>query len=337
MPDPSSHFDPRAEELFRRYLADLALGLKPDFEALCRQHGERERDLRELKRAIDLAERFKPESFIHTPLSERLKKEFGPQTDPTLTLEPEPEPDSGSSSKTLDRLRTEAPRGTRYKLLGELARGGMGAIIKIWDGELRRTLAMKVVLDRGEGSTSGGPAGTARTLDRFLEEAQVTGQLDHPGIVPVHELGLGADGRVYFTMRLVKGEDLSKIFQHVHTGHDGWSQLRALGVILKVCEAMSYAHSKKVVHRDLKPGNVMVGKFGEVYVMDWGLARVLGRADKHDLRLQPQPQSSFSAVKTDRKESAGYSPDSPLITMDGDIVGTPSFMPPPVMASLPSP
>ena len=106
---------------------------------------------------------------------------------------------------------------------------------------------------------------------RFLEEAQVTGQLDHPGIVPVHELGLDSEGRVYFTMKLVKGEDLRSIFAQVETGEHGWNLTRALGVLLKVCDAMAYGHSKGVIHRDLKPANVMVGKFGEVYVMDWGL------------------------------------------------------------------
>jgi len=95
-----------------------------------------------------------------------------------------------------------------------------------------------------------------------------------------------------------------------------------------VCEALAYAHSKNVVHRDLKPANVMVGKFGEVYVMDWGLARVLGREDKHDLRLRPESAASASVVRTERREQRDNTPDSPLVTMDGDVVGTPSFMPP---------
>jgi serine/threonine protein kinase len=76
------------------------------------------------------------------------------------------------------------------------------------------------------------------------------------------------------------------VFEHVQTGHDGWNQVRALNVLLRVCEAVAFAHSKQVIHRDLKPANVMVGRFGEVVVMDWGLARVLGREDKHDLRLR---------------------------------------------------
>jgi formylglycine-generating enzyme required for sulfatase activity/serine/threonine protein kinase len=203
----------------------------------------------------------------------------------------------------------------------------MGAVIRVWDEDLRRTLAMKVVLGKedkaGKGPT---PPVDSKTLGRFLEEAQITGQLDHPGIVPVHELGLGADGQVYFTMRLVKGEDLGKIFAHVESGHEEWNTPRALSVMLKVCEAMAYAHSKGVIHRDLKPANIMVGRYGEVYVMDWGLARVAGQKDLHDLRLRPDGATSQS-VRTERREERVEAPDSPLVTMDGDVMGTPAYMP----------
>jgi serine/threonine protein kinase len=143
------------------------------------------------------------------------------------------------------------------------------------DEDLRRHLAMKVMLDEQEGAAS--------RLSRFLEEAQVTGQLDHPGIVPVHELGIDARGRVFFTMKLVKGKTLEHVFEAVRHGDDGWSVTRALSVVLRVCEAMAFAHEKGVIHRDLKPANIMVGRFGETYVMDWGLARVLGKKDTKDI------------------------------------------------------
>ncbi len=131
----------------------------------------------------------------------------------------------------------------------------------MWDEDLRRNLAMKVILGKGDHITGETPSVDSKTLGRFLEEAQVTGQLDHPGIVPVHELGLDDQGQVYFTMKLVKGRDLKAIFDLVHEGKEGWTQTRALNVMLKVCEAMAYAHSKGVIHRDLKPANVMVGKY----------------------------------------------------------------------------
>ncbi|MCP3918819.1 MAG: protein kinase [bacterium] len=238
-----------------------------------------------------------------------------------------PVDDDSSSRDVLMRLEDRIGRESRYELQGEFARGGMGAILRVWDRDLRRSLAMKVILDQSatvRGEASG--ALDQRSLGRFLEEAQVTGQLDHPGVVPVHELGLDAEGRVFFTMKLVKGRDLKEIFDLVRTGAEGWTETRAVGVILKVCDAMAYAHSKRVIHRDLKPANIMVGRFGEVYVLDWGLAHVAGQRDNKDIRLRPLDTASVSRVRTDRRRESGA--DSPLVTMDGDVVGTPAFMSP---------
>ena len=177
--------------------------------------------------------------------------------------------------------------GRRYEIQREIARGGMGAILRVWDEDLRRNLAMKVVLARRRAPASAGTVDRARRSGASSRRRRSPGQLDHPGIVPVHELGLDAQGRVYFTMRLVKGRDLKRDLRARRArARRAGRETRALGVILKVCEAMAYAHRKGVIHRDLKPANVMVGRFGEVYVMDWGLARVLGRTDTHDLRLR---------------------------------------------------
>jgi formylglycine-generating enzyme required for sulfatase activity/tRNA A-37 threonylcarbamoyl transferase component Bud32 len=188
---------------------------------------------------------------------------------------------------------------------------------------------MKVILG---GSASRGGDETAnvdaKLLARFLEEAQVTSQLDHPGIVPVHELGLDADGRVYFTMKLVKGRDLRTIFELVEDGKEGWNDTRALSVMLKVCEAVAYAHKKGVIHRDLKPANIMVGGFGEVFVMDWGLARVIGRKDAHDVRPAPDLESALRSVHTARRDEREELAHSPVVTMDGDVMGTPAYMAP---------
>ena len=226
-------------------------------------------------------------------------------------------------------VRRLGSRGTfgRYVVRGEVARGGMGAILRVRDEDLRRDLAMKVVLSRNPGKPGTTPA-EVKMLGRFLEEAQVTGQLDHPGIVPVHELGLDDQGRVFFTMRLVAGRDLEKIFALVRTGEEGWTQTRAVGVMLKVCEAVAYAHAKGVVHRDLKPANIMVGRFGEVYVMDWGVARVLDRDDRRDIRIRTPRDESTAHVHSSLRDSVGHGSVSPLVTMDGDIVGTPAYMSP---------
>ncbi len=219
-------------------------------------------------------------------------------------------PELGSALQALAALESATPSAQdaaipheigAYRVVREIGRGGMGVILRVWDEELGRHLAMKVAL---------GGAGSPAQLVRFLEEARVTGQLDHPGIVPVHELGLDAEGRRFFTMKLVEGRDMKQVFELVFAGRDGWNETRALGVILKVCEAMAYAHSKGIIHRDLKPANVMVGGFGEVFVMDWGLARVLNRADS-GAAAAAEPAS-----------------DSQLFTLDGSVLGTPAYMPP---------
>ena len=204
---------------------------------------------------------------------------------------------SAATDALLQKL-TSAPRldTGRYVLEGEIDRGGMGAVLRIHDAHLNRRLAMKVMLERAAAKDAEDARLSQQLLGRFLEEAQVTSQLDHPGVVPVHELGLDASGKVYFTMRLVKGRNASEAFALARAETDGWTRTRALEIVLKVCDTMAYAHEKGVLHRDLKPGNVMVGRFGEVYVMDWGLAKVLGQEDKHDLRIRDQDLVPSSVV-----------------------------------------
>jgi len=280
----------------------------------------------------------------------RLQDRFGDAVDPEISLQDDEsgsggagedddagDEDSGAETdRLLTKLSEKEAETIRYRIKGEIARGGMGAILRVWDDDLRRNFAMKVLLSRrGDDDLASQRAGEVdkELLSRFLEEAQITGQLDHPGIVPVHDLGLDARGRVYFTMRLVRGRDLKGILDLLAKGEQGWSLTKALHVVLKVCEAMAFAHSKGVVHRDLKPANIMVGRFGETYVMDWGLARVLGRRDSHDMRLKPADASALSLVRTARRtdassEDGSGDAKSPLVTMDGDVIGTPSFMSP---------
>jgi serine/threonine protein kinase len=250
-------------------------------------------------------------------------------------VDPRADVTPGALASGIRALLSNDPSG-RYQVEGEVARGGQGAILRVWDGQLHRHLAMKVSLgqlpaaDLAAALASGAatPSIDARRLGRFLEEAQITGQLDHPGIVPVHELGLDDQGRVFFTMKLVKGEDLSTVFARVQAGEPGWTTTRVVSILLRACEALSYAHSKRVIHRDLKPANVMVGRYGEVFVMDWGLSRLLDRPDPKDIRLRPQAEALTSEVRSARREAAAASPDLPLFTMDGDVMGTPAYMSP---------
>jgi WD40 repeat protein/tRNA A-37 threonylcarbamoyl transferase component Bud32 len=190
----------------------------------------------------------------------------------------------------------------------------MGRVVSALDGELCRQVALKFH-SNGDGDT--------RLQRSFLEEAQITGQLDHPGIVPIHEFGVGENGEPFFAMRLVRGCDLGEVLEQVRSGADGWTRTRVLHVLLRVCEAMAYAHAKGVVHRDLKPSNVMVGRFGEVYVMDWGLARVVGQQP-----IDATASAVGPVVATLRGTIAEEDDASPLLTQHGDVVGTPAYMAP---------
>jgi formylglycine-generating enzyme required for sulfatase activity/serine/threonine protein kinase len=231
------------------------------------------------------------------------------------------------TDELVDRLGIKAPNSGRYRFRAVIGRGGGGVVLKVWDTKLCRPLAMKVVLGRGEGGRPSGdkPKVDSQRLTRFVDEARIASQLNHPGIVPVHELGADETGRAFFTMKLVKGEDLSVVFEHVKTGKDDWNQTRALNVLQRVCEAMAFAHDKGVVHRDLKPANIMVGKFGEVYVMDWGLARVMGEEDHVDLGVKP-PSSANASVLDSLRVAEPYG--SPLLTRRSQALGTPAYMSP---------
>ncbi|MEM7202652.1 MAG: serine/threonine-protein kinase [Planctomycetota bacterium] len=307
---------------FAEFLMRRESGAEPGFEEFCAEHPELRAELRRLHerwsammRALD--------SVVGDATGPR-SDEPGPEASPQLGPESDPEDSSGeatldSAASLLSRLGTT--RRDRYSTKREIARGGMGVVYKVWDVDLRRNLAMKV-LARGAPERI-----EPRALSRFLEEAQITGQLEHPGIVAVHELGLDAHGRIYFTMPLVRGKNLQQIIDEVHGAAGDWTLIRALGVIIRVCEAMGYAHSKGVLHRDLKPSNVMVGAFGETHVMDWGLARVLGEADRRDILIVPEAEEVSTELRTVRRDAA-ETPGSPLVTRDGDVVGTPVFMSP---------
>ena len=215
--------------------------------------------------------------------------------------------DSPSSGKTT----------SKYDDLGPIGAGGMGKVRRVRDRALNRTMAMKIIAPR--------LLQRPTSLARFIEEAQATAQLQHPGIVPVHELGHMADGRVYFTMKEVKGRTFGDVIAEVHqasqgerweTAPSGWTFRRLIAAFYDVCQAVGYAHSRGVVHRDLKPDNVMVGEYGETLVVDWGLAKVLGRLERSF------DESASEAVLTER------SADESAQTRMGAVAGTPAYMPP---------
>jgi tetratricopeptide (TPR) repeat protein len=202
----------------------------------------------------------------------------------------------------------------RLQLFGEIARGGMGAILKGRDPDLGRDLAVKVLLDSHRHNPD--------LVLRFIEEAQIAGQLQHPGVVPVYELGQFANFRPYFSMKLVRGRTLAEVLRdrtdpvHELSTH--------VATWLQICQTMAYAHARGVIHRDLKPSNVMLGNFGEVQVMDWGLAKVLPRGGIVDDASTAKPAAYESAVSTAR---SGGGSDSDL-SLGGVVLGTPSYMAP---------
>jgi serine/threonine-protein kinase len=207
------------------------------------------------------------------------------------------------------------PQGRgNYQLLGEIARGGMGVILKGHDTDLGRDVAVKVL----DGELAKRPA----VVQRFIEEAQIGGQLQHPGIVPVYELGLMADDSPYFTMKLVKGRTLAALFQQRQTPADDRGRL--LAIFESVCQTVAYAHSKGVLHRDLKPANIMVGAFGEVQVVDWGLAKVLRRGGVADEKRAQGRETLHTVIETVRSGPGSSGSDS----MVGSVMGTPAYMAP---------
>ena len=188
----------------------------------------------------------------------------------------------------------------------------MGAILRGRDVDLGRELAIKVLLESHQGNPE--------VVRRFVEEAQIGGQLQHPGVVPVYELGTFPDRRPYFAMKLVKGRTLAALLRERTSPAQDLP--RFLGIFEQVCQTMAYAHARGVIHRDLKPSNVMVGSFGEVQVMDWGLAKVLTQGGIADEAAAQAVQETV--ITTVRSGPAGTDNESQA----GSILGTPAYMAP---------
>ncbi len=205
--------------------------------------------------------------------------------------------------------------GGALEVTGELGRGGMGRVLRARDPAIGREVAKKVLLDEAAAA----PAARAR----FLAEARVTGQLEHPAIVPVYALGHEPTGAPFFVMKLVRGRSLAEVLRATrdHPALPEGQLAPLLRQFLKVCDAVAYAHARGVLHRDLKPANVMTGDFGEVLVMDWGLARVgPGEAapDEPGTTGASGVASNLASVVSGSAE----------VTQDGAVMGTPAYMPP---------
>jgi serine/threonine protein kinase len=211
---------------------------------------------------------------------------------------------SAGGSAVLRSVGTE-----RYTLGEEIASGGMGRVYRATDTVLGREVAVKVLQQEFAPDS-----GVAR---RFADEARIAAQLQHPGIPPIHDLGTLADGRPFLAMKLIKGQNLNQLL--ADPADVAAERGRLVAVFEQVCQALAYAHSHGVVHRDLKPANVMVGAFGEVQVMDWGLAKVLG--GRPDAGEDAPAEVASTLVLSPRDGDA-------LLTREGSVLGTPAFMAP---------
>jgi serine/threonine-protein kinase len=238
-----------------------------------------------------------------------------PFSSPTPAPDPSSVPDDGGGDA--ERTTPYIPGGSDaqlpaipgYETLNELGQGGMGVVYRCLDIAMERVLAVKIIKAEYKDN--------AELKRRFVDEAKVMGQLQHPGIAPIHEIGTLDDGRPYFSMKQVQGRTLADILREKTTGLP-----QLVGIFEHVCQAVAFAHSHGILHRDLKLGNVMVGAFGEVQVMDWGLAKRLARYERMTDQSPPRQQGIEPIV--------GIGQNTPITdeTQAGHILGTPAYMAP---------
>jgi serine/threonine-protein kinase len=240
---------------------------------------------------VDEARTLPPEEGVAPPAPRQVRCSTASSLQETVSVE-QPSEAAAPGSEAPEAPASERER---YQDLGEIGRGGMGSVHRTLDNLLLREIAMKII-ER--------PLADAASVARFVEEAQITGQLDHPNIVPVYDFGAQTGGQAFFTMKLVSGRTLGDLITDVHDqGVPSEGLERLLRMILKVCEAVSFAHSRGVVHRDLKPANIMVGSHGQVYVMDWGLGLLLGSSP----RAEPSGGQPADSIRTSSARRSGPS------------------------------
>jgi serine/threonine-protein kinase len=258
------------------------------------------------------------QSLASVPAGRSTREKLGALEDPDLdatlarvaSTSTEPDADATASYS----VGSSSTDGLRFRVLRPHARGGLGAVFVALDGELNREVALKEILDRH--------ADDASSRRRFLVEAEITGGLEHPGIVPVYGLGAYEDGRPFYAMRFIHGDSLKHAIATFHDDPtlkaDPARRSLELRKLLRrftdICNAIEYAHSRGVLHRDIKPGNVIVGKHGETLVVDWGLAKAIGRAEG------AEPAEERTLIPSSASGSAE--------TLPGKAIGTPAYMSP---------
>ena len=299
---------PTAGELYADFAALFAGSPPSRFEALCLkhpQHADRLRRLHEMARFASRRHEGSPRSATASD-----------PTDPEAPLEVS---------------RETWPSGSRYRVEGVFQQVGMGFAYAVRDRDLDRLVAMKIIgMDSEDRPFVPMEELPPAWVERSIEEVRILAQLDHCGIVPIHEFGLDPRGRLYFTTRRVPGRCLSEILRLTRRQSEGWNLGRVLRAFLQACETVAHAHQHDILHRNLQPDAILVGDLGEVYVVDWGIARCSQKKDLHDLELRPasasvpfDPSAQAAPPVTDE---IPHPP--PIVTRDGNVLGTAAYISP---------
>ncbi|MCB9640283.1 MAG: serine/threonine protein kinase [Myxococcales bacterium] len=241
-----------------------------------------------------------------------------------------------TSNATLSRNQTVLPRlsagadgkmelvhldAQRYQPLKKLGEGGAGEVVLVKDNDIRRMVAMKRIKEDKR---------NAAQIIRFLEEVQTVGQLEHPNIVPIHDVGIDNEDNYYFTMKFVQGETLSEIIDKLRAGdesyHKRYSFERRVHIFIEILQAINFAHQHGYIHRDIKPENIMIGEYGEIQVMDWGIAKKIREVEQFPTpQVSQSTQQVIDRIKNELGDSWG---ERVFQTQQGQLIGTPAYMSP---------
>jgi serine/threonine protein kinase len=230
---------------------------------------------------------------------------------PTMSIVKDRETIESELDEHIEEL-TLKPDG-KYKFIRSIGFGGMKAVVQVSDKDTTRKVAMAIIPDFEDRPP--------KDINRFIREARITARLEHPNIVPIHDIGIDGQGSPYFTMKYLRGESLAVVLKKLHNGNEEtlekYSLPRLLRTYVKVANAIAFAHSKQIIHLDLKPENIHLGEFGEVLVLDWGLAKFIGNKDEYDDEFENGKDKENRDLETNT-----------FITLDGIAKGTPGYMAP---------
>lgn len=298
-----------AEEIYNEFLIQKKSDKSATIESLCKIHPEHENALKILH-SLDGQIEFSHINSFPKSVLRVLADSLQGESNLDSPAHPEKREEQIRKLTTKEKFQNSGER--IYKVIGVLGYGGMSVVLEGIDEEINRPVAIKVLLLRSD-SLDERCSGTLR----FIKEANIASRLEHPGIPSVYDIGVDPEGQPFFTMPLVKGRTLNEVITQAHSeSQTPWKDSQLLQTIVTLCRIIDYAHTEGIIHRDLKPANIMVGQFGEIYVMDWGLAK-----DVNSKLIDPPSTYSSIAKIEDSKESTE-------LTLEGEVLGTPAYLSP---------